>query len=241
MLANLNLNRDALRRGVPVPVVFWGPEFPVREIAVQAPDLWSGHADVFRFVVPAAQGRGALQEVREGWDWNLDAVAKAARHERLEQLTAELGGAADPRLRADLATARAESATQQSRYDDASALYNQALTTYHTIGDQLGVASTLEALGDLATQQNRHDDAEQFYDEALPINRLIGNQLGEANVLISQARLAHSRGLAGAAAELYDTAALVFERIGNERWAQIARAERAAVLRAAAAAGSAER
>ena len=46
----LNLNRDFFAKRFPWPVVFWVPEFAMREFSRQAPDFWSWRSGTYHFV-----------------------------------------------------------------------------------------------------------------------------------------------------------------------------------------------
>ena len=46
----LNLNRDFFAKRFPWPVVFWVPEFAMREFSRQAPDFWSWLSGTYHFV-----------------------------------------------------------------------------------------------------------------------------------------------------------------------------------------------
>ncbi|GAX40934.1 putative TPR domain protein [Tolypothrix sp. NIES-4075] len=61
--------------------------------------------------------------------------------------------------------------------------YQQALELYRDIGDRLGEANTLQAIGDVLQFLKRSDEALSRYESALQFYREIGDRLGEANTL----------------------------------------------------------
>ncbi len=61
--------------------------------------------------------------------------------------------------------------------------YQQALEFYRDIGDRLGEANTLKAIGDVLQFLDRRDEALSRYEAALQFYRDIGDRLGEANTL----------------------------------------------------------
>ncbi|GAB1539497.1 hypothetical protein NUACC21_21640 [Scytonema sp. NUACC21] len=61
--------------------------------------------------------------------------------------------------------------------------YQRALEIYRQIGDRLGEANTLIAIGDVLQFLDRRDEALERYEQALDFYRQIGDRLGEANTL----------------------------------------------------------
>ena len=59
----------------------------------------------------------------------------------------------------------------------------QALTTSQTIGDRLGEANTLKAIGDVLQFLKQSQEALNRYETAIDIYRQVGDRLGEANTL----------------------------------------------------------
>jgi len=51
-LAVLNYKRELFRDRLPVPIVFWLPEYALSAIAEGAPDFWAWRSGVFEFVTP---------------------------------------------------------------------------------------------------------------------------------------------------------------------------------------------
>ncbi|MCL4252116.1 MAG: tetratricopeptide repeat protein, partial [Anaerolineae bacterium] len=103
----------------------------------------------------------------------------------------------------------------------------QALPIYATIGDRLGQANTLKALGDLNVREDRLADARQAYEQALPIYATIGDRLGQANTFRSLADLAARENDHVAALNGYARSAALAEEIGSPYTAAIARASAA--------------
>ncbi|NMG08948.1 tetratricopeptide repeat protein [Brasilonema sp. UFV-L1] len=71
----------------------------------------------------------------------------------------------------------------QNEVKRADECYQQALEIYQEIGDRLGEANTLKAIGDVLQFLKRSHEALQRYEQALAFYREIGDRLGEANVL----------------------------------------------------------
>ena len=61
--------------------------------------------------------------------------------------------------------------------------YDEALKLYKVVGDRLGEANTLIAIGDVLQFFNQRQEALNRYDEALRLYKIVGDRLGEANTL----------------------------------------------------------
>jgi tetratricopeptide (TPR) repeat protein len=59
----------------------------------------------------------------------------------------------------------------------------QALKAYREVGDRLGEANTLQAIGDVLQFLDRSNEALANYEQAIGIYREVGDRLGEANTL----------------------------------------------------------
>lgn len=51
-LPSLNLRRDGFAADCPIPVVFWLSDHLIKQLALQAPDMWAWRAGVFDFSAP---------------------------------------------------------------------------------------------------------------------------------------------------------------------------------------------
>jgi hypothetical protein len=140
----LNLNRDRLRSTVPMPVVFWGPEYAIRRFAGEAPDLWAVRSGVFRFRPEAGTAARTTALARRGIDWNTAPGERRDREVLLDHILEELDeGDGSPQDRAEALAGLAHAAAMEDRYPDAIALYDQALPIHRDIGDRRGEAIAL--------------------------------------------------------------------------------------------------
>jgi len=73
-------------------------------------------------------------------------------------------------------------ARAEDQAGQAQALY-LALELYRALGDPLGEANTLKAIGDVQQFRDERDAALDSYQQALALFRQVGDRLGEANVL----------------------------------------------------------
>ncbi len=100
-------------------------------------------------------------------------------------------------------------------YEQATTLYNEALTINRVIGNRSGESACLEGLARVALERGDYERATEFYDEGLTINRAIENQSGESVCLEGLADVARLIGEYERAAMLYDAALTINSAIGN--------------------------
>ncbi len=66
---------------------------------------------------------------------------------------------------------------------EALANYEQAIGLFRDVGDRLGEANTLRAIGDVLQFLDRRDEALANYEQAIGLYRDVGSRVGEANTL----------------------------------------------------------
>ncbi len=77
----------------------------------------------------------------------------------------------------------------RAEWQAAEKLFAQALERYHAIGDRLGQANVLQAIGDVQQFRKELDAALESYAQALERYHAIGDRLGQANVYLSLGKL----------------------------------------------------
>lgn len=87
-------------------------------------------------------------------------------------------------------------------------------TAAEKIGDRLGEANVLRAIGDVQQFRKDNEAAVQSYEQALGLFRAVGDRLGEANVLAAQGQAALS-GDQEAADLLLEQALAIYRAIGS--------------------------
>lgn len=90
-----NFNRAFGRLHVPFPLVFWAPEFAIREFAWRAPDFWSGRSGIYRFTGGEQEGRETLELLGRDFDWSLSPQERWERRAVLQDLLRELESVAE--------------------------------------------------------------------------------------------------------------------------------------------------
>jgi tetratricopeptide (TPR) repeat protein len=91
----------------------------------------------------------------------------------------------------------------QNEYEAARAGYERALALFEAVGDRLGQANTLRAMGDVAYMQDDYDAARERYRRALALGEAIGNFTVRLNSLHSLGLLEKTVGDTAAACEAY--------------------------------------
>ncbi|MBI3472273.1 MAG: tetratricopeptide repeat protein, partial [Candidatus Solibacter usitatus] len=215
----LNLNRDYFARRFPWPVVFWTPEFGMREFSRQAPDFWSGRSGAYHFIGESEDARQTLQALDADYDWSLSVKEKKERHEILAHVRAELMRSPEADLRAlaraDYLLARA--AVFENDAAKAAGYLDQARERFRQIGDRLGEADCVKSLGGVAQMQARYTESGLLYEAALGSYRQIGERLGEANCVKSLGDVAQVQASYPEAGRLYEEALAIYRQIGDRQ------------------------
>ncbi len=68
-------------------------------------------------------------------------------------------------------------------------LLDDALSLFKLVGENLGQANVLKAIGDVQSFHDENDDALRSYDHALSLFNLVGDNLGQANVSLGLGKL----------------------------------------------------
>ena len=92
-------------------------------------------------------------------------------------------GRLDPVQQGDLLRERGFWHVRDYNMAAALASYEAALNLFRQVGDRLGEANTLQAIGDVQNFRDENDAALASYEAALNLFRQVGSRLGEANTL----------------------------------------------------------
>jgi tetratricopeptide (TPR) repeat protein len=94
--------------------------------------------------------------------------------------------------------------------------YEEALKLFRQVGDKLGEANVLQAIGDVQQFRKETNAALESYEEALKLFRQVGDKLGEANVLQSLGTERLSQNDPVKAFEYYELAQIIYEKIEDK-------------------------
>ncbi len=101
--------------------------------------------------------------------------------------------------------------------DDASVCYEESLAAYQELGDEGGVASSLNELGVLASDRGKFDRATELYAKSLAIRSAIGDRRGVSDCLMNQAIVAQRQGDLAASRSLLEESLAMRRDLGDER------------------------
>ncbi|MEG4236411.1 tetratricopeptide repeat protein [Microcoleus sp. Pol14C6] len=98
---------------------------------------------------------------------------------------------------------------------EALSRYDTALKLYEQVGDNLGKANTLRAIGDVLQFLDRCEEALERYDTALKLYEQVGANLGKANTLRAIGDVLQFLDRRDEALKRYDTALKLYEQVGD--------------------------
>ena len=193
-LETLNLNRSYCGHNFPFPIVFWTPEYAIREFSRQASDFWSCRSGVYRISATMPWAQETISEIKRsvtkslnspGHDWE-----RRRLHELLQDVDRELhseygegaeNNAAFAASRVEVEGLLAELAGYARDRGLQEQHLRRKLDIAQMIGDRNETASSSEQLGDLTSRIGRYDDARTYYEEALELYRQAKNLNGEVD------------------------------------------------------------
>lgn len=147
---------------------------------------------------PFWEARGYL---REGRRWLAAALA--------------MPGTTLPTLRGKALRGAGLLVTWQADYAAAWTLHEESLALYRALGDQDGIANTLENLGLVARERGDYPAAWSLHEESLTIRRSLGDWRGIAGALNNLGLVARGRGDYAAARVLFDEGLTINRRLGD--------------------------
>ena len=103
---------------------------------------------------------------------------------------------------------------------EALSRYDTALKLYEQVGDKLGKANTLQAIGDVALANEQYPEALQHYRQALALVEQIHDLYSTARVWYYIGKACATQGDKPEAISAFTTAASIFRNIKLENWAQ---------------------
>ena len=106
----------------------------------------------------------------------------------------------------------------RGRYENKEALdsYQKALKLFREVGDRLGEANTLKAIGDVQRFKDNYKEALDSYQKALKLFREVGDRLGEANTLQAIGFMLLDSGDSKTGLNILNVALSLYISIGNK-------------------------
>jgi len=96
-------------------------------------------------------------------------------------------------------------------------MHQESSDLFRQLGDQNGVALTLQYLGNVSHYQRDYERAAVLYQESLALRRALGDGPGSAGVLNSLAVLARNRGDPTSARTLFGDSLSIYRELGDNR------------------------
>jgi tetratricopeptide (TPR) repeat protein len=218
---NLNVRRERLAAELRLPVVLWLDAAQVRQLADQAPDLWTWRAAVLDFTPPGTPGDEAI------WSEPDEPLLLDREHarERLRQLDAYLARQPDAEAEPDLLL---EAANRLAALGEAAAARRraeQALRGFRVQGNDGGAALALMALARVQRADGRLDEAAALLREALSAaeSALGADHPTTARALAALAQVLADAGNLAEAEPLLRRALAIDEHVYGPRHPRIAR------------------
>jgi predicted ATPase/DNA-binding CsgD family transcriptional regulator len=124
---------------------------------------------------------------------------------------------APPSVRARALHVAGRLAWLRGDYPRAAVLHQESGDLYRGLGDQDGIALTLQYLGNVSHYQRDYERAAALYQESLELRRRLGDAAGSAGVLNSLGVLARNRGDWLSARSLFDESLSLYRKLGDSR------------------------
>ncbi|WP_058555687.1 tetratricopeptide repeat protein [Thiohalocapsa sp. ML1] len=218
---NLNVRRERLAAELRLPVVLWLDEAQIRQLADQAPDLWTWRAAVLDFTPPGTTGGEAI------WSEPDEPTLLDREHarERLRQLDAYLARQPDAEAEPDLLL---EAANRLAALGEAAAARRraeQALRGFRARGNGGGAALALMELARARRTNGRVDEAAALLREALSAaeSAFGHDHPTTAQALADLAQALEETGYLAEAEPLLRRALAIDERVFGPRHPRVAR------------------
>ena len=225
--AALNVERDALRVALPLPLILFLTDHAMDRLDLTAPDFFDWYSGIFRLRPASApspetaiSSTSRLAESREPYLSQLSQDTREARLDLLEERRAELERAG-PEARLRLGQVLKEIG---ELYADLPEFHNRQLAVlplkraaeiFHEEKQNAEEAAALEKLGTACYWIDDYKQATRRYEAALPIYREIGARLGEANCIKSLGDVHVRLSEYSQARARYEAALPIYREIGD--------------------------
>ncbi len=104
---------------------------------------------------------------------------------------------------------------RMTEMDEALRCYYEALPLFRQVGDRVGEANVLRAMGDVQQFRKELEEAMQSYEQALGLYRQVGSRVGEANVLQAMGDVQQFRKELEEAMQSYEQALGLYRQVGS--------------------------
>jgi tetratricopeptide (TPR) repeat protein len=218
LLKQLNLRRESYGR-IPHPLVFWLPEFVLREIFQHAPDFADWHSGVYEFNLSATEQE---QMTTQTWaqvnNKRIDSLSLAEKQRwivNLKSLLAELDST-ETTTQGELENRLGELYASLGNYESALDYYQQALALFQRLQDKKKEGMLLNNIGYIYQQQGDYEQALVWLQNSRTIRKEAGDKGGKAATLDNIAQIYHAKGDEEQALKLYQESLKIREDLGDQ-------------------------
>jgi len=209
-----NAQRELIAQDCPAVLLFWLTETLLKQLALQAPDLWSWRSGVFDFSVVAQMETLPLRSQPTEL---MASTEKHRRQQRLTELQHYLQTASiSTELRASLLLEQGDLHRAIGELNEAMACFQASLQIYRQLNDEANIAGLLDRVAGILQARGELDEALRIrQQEILPICRRLGNERDTAATIVKIADILAARGEFDEALRLFKEEALpVVEKLG---------------------------
>jgi tetratricopeptide (TPR) repeat protein len=236
-LRTLNHQREAWEAAVPVPVVFWIPEYLMRPLALQAPDFVDWRSGMFFFLAPT-ETRVALPSYQSelGEIWRETAAERRVRMEQLREWLLTTDGAASPLTpnQARWLVELADHHRKLGEWDACLELVRHRILPHLSADADVLRAAAWSQVGDILQARGELDEALRIRrEEELPVYERLGDVRSKAMTMDQIADILDDRGELDEALRIrFEESLPVFERLGDVRSKAVTMGQIADILEA---------
>ena len=215
-LRHLNAQRELIAQDCPAVLLFWLTETLLKQLALQAPDLWSWRSGVFDFSVVAQMETLPLRSQPTEL---MAATEKHRRQQRLTELQHYLQTASiSTELRASLLLEQGDLHEAIGELNEAMACFQASLQLYRQLNDEANIADLLDRVAGILQARGELDEALRIrQQEILPICKRLGNERDTAVTMGKIADILQDRGEVDEALRIYQEQLPVRDRLGDVR------------------------
>ena len=197
-LASLNQRREDWRDLVPVPVVFWVPEYLLRPLAQGAPDFLDWRVGTFFFLDDPVVPTNVFRHIGQPEIWRLNAGERQHRIGELRDLIQRYSTPANENASAIIRW-RLELARQLvfiGEIGEAEQLvHDELLPACRASDDEAQLADAWDTLANILQQRGQIDEALRIYrEECIPAFKVLGNVHQKAVTMGNIAGILQQRG-----------------------------------------------
>ena len=137
-------------------------------------------------------------------------------NERLAAALAHPGAQSPTKARANALFSRSLMVAMQGDHSSAKPLMEESLTIYRALGDEVGIARSLNQLGNVALLQGNYVSARSLYEDGLMLRREMGDRAGIANSLSNLGMAAFALGDYPTTRSLYEQSLIIRQELNDK-------------------------